>query len=321
MKFDDQLAAYLHENKSLTLEGIGIFTLDDKTKAQNEQEKEVYGSTESVTFTYNQKSNTDEKAVFFLVKQLGKIEPLIKSDLEYYLSNIKQLLNIGQPYTIKGIGTLNKNDQGAYELAPEDFFPAKETLNQKRENVNKNHPARSDFSVRKVFVIILIIIAALAAIGGIGWGISNFIGNRPAISENNQQHKPIDTITQETGTIVQEKVIQMQNVNTPNMPKDTSTASTSPAATAAINLKPADSVSYKMVFEVTKSKERAHMQTEQFNGIHSHTQYDSIPINDSVAYYRLFLTMKIVSADTTRIKDSLQKFFGKRIFMEKQAEP
>ncbi|MEJ7680887.1 MAG: hypothetical protein WKG06_24150 [Segetibacter sp.] len=61
MKFDDQLAAYLYENKSLTLEGIGTFTLDDNARIPNEQEKgEVY-PIDGLAFTYNTKSNTEEK--------------------------------------------------------------------------------------------------------------------------------------------------------------------------------------------------------------------------------------------------------------------
>ena len=81
-----------------------------------------------------------------------------------------------------------------------------------------------------------------------------------------------------------------------------------------------DSATYKMIFEITKSKERAYNRTNQLNNLHSNTQYDSIPINDSVAYYRLFLPIKMPPSDTARIKDSLQKFFAKKVFMEKNGD-
>ena len=128
VKFDNHLAAYLYQFKSLTLEGIGTFALDDKVRVPNEQEKEVYYPIEGLVFTYNPKSITDDNIIFFLVKKLGKIEPLIRSDLEYYLSHIKQFLNIGNPFTIEGIGTLSKSNQGIYEFTPGNFLPVKEAF-------------------------------------------------------------------------------------------------------------------------------------------------------------------------------------------------
>lgn len=128
MKFDDHLSAYLYEYKSLKLEGIGTFTLDDKVRIPGEQEKEVYYPIEGLAFTYDPKSGTDENIILFLVKRLGKIEPLIRSDLESYLYQIKVFLNIGNPYTIEGIGTLTKNNQGVYELTPEIFCQQKKNF-------------------------------------------------------------------------------------------------------------------------------------------------------------------------------------------------
>lgn len=325
MKFDDHLAAYLYQYKSLELEGIGIFTLDGKVRVPNEHEKEVVYPIEGLSFTYNPKSRTEENIISFLVKKLHKIEPLIRSDIEYYLSNIRVLLNIGKPYSIEGIGTLNKNNQGIYEFTPGNFLPAKETVNPKRKNTSHNYPPKSTFSAGRFFVIILIIISALAAIGGIGWGILNFTakqltsneGSQAASNESYETAPQIDTILQEKITIAQERnpIIQEQDTATPN----TITAPVSlPLAPARDSIKPVDSMGYKMIFEITKSKERAHSRTAQLHSLHSYTQYDSIPINDSVAYYRLFLIMKVAPADTTRVKDSLKTILGSRIFMQKQ---
>lgn len=319
MKFDDQLAAYLYENKSLTLEGIGTFTLDDKARVPNEQEKEIYYPIEGLSFTYNPTSTTDEDIIFFLVKKLHKIEPLIRSDIESYLSNIKVLLNIGNPYTIEGIGTLNRNNQRIYEFTPGNFTPAKEQLNPKRENADHNYPVRPSFSAARFFVIILIVISALAALGGIGWGILNFFEKQPIANEEYQQQRQPDTIPLKIDTITRQKDNKSIDTNTEKQPEITPPLSSS-APTAKAILNTAGPASYKMVFEITKSKERAHSRTLQLNTLHSYTQYDSIPINDSVAYYRLFLLMKVAPADTTRVKDSLQIFFGSKIFMEKQID-
>lgn len=310
MKFDDHLAAYLYENKSLNLEGIGTLTLDDKVQVPAVQEKEVYYPIEGLAFTYNLKSKTDENIIKFLVKRLGKIEPLIRSDVEFYLLYIKQLLNIGEPYTIEGVGTFSKNNRGVYEFTPGNFLPVKEELNLKRENAYHNYPQRSNTAGGRIFIIILIAVLALSALGGIGWGVFNFIKNQPASDEVTQHQGQVDTIVQVSDTNSLKGNIEDSNANwQKSLP-----AFVAPATPFTVT---GDSINYKMIFEITKSKESVNSRMAQLNNSHSNLHYDSIPINDSVAYYRLFLMMKVSPADTARVKDSLQILFRNRIFMEK----
>jgi hypothetical protein len=307
VKFDEQLAAYLYETRTLRLEGIGTFTLDSKASVPHAQEKEIYYPIEGLSFTYNPKTDTDEDLISFLVKKLHKIQPLIRSDLESYLSNIKQFINLGKPYTIEGVGTLSKNNQGTYEFTPGNFLPVKEELNPKRENEEHNYPVRSQSSAGKIFVIILIVVAALAALGGIGWGVSHLLTSRKTVTE--EQQGVVDTLTQ-----------QPVETATGNVPSATVTKpSSSVSENAATISQPtsSDSVQYKMVFELTKSKARADKRTTQLHNYHSYTHYDSIRIHDSL-WYRLFLPVKIRPADTVRMKDSLSIFFGHRIRVVKQ---
>lgn len=301
MKFDDQLAAFLYENKTLKLEGIGTFTLDSKVSVPGLQDKEVYFPIDGLSFVYNPKSATDEGVIAYLVKSLHKIEPLIRSDLESYLSNIKQFLNLGKPYTIAGVGTLNKNNQGSYEFTPGNFLPVKEELNPKRENAEHNYPVRSQSNSGRVFFIILIVIAALAALGGIGWGISNLIsGRQPQADEEYLPAGTSDTLpTQDTTSVTKPPTIQAL-----------------PQAAEPI-AETGDSVRYKMVFETTRSKQRAIARITQLNTYGHHSRYDSISINDSV-WYRLFLPVRARAADTLRIKDSLTTFLGKRVRIMEQ---
>lgn len=310
VKFDSQLASYLSEYKSLKLEGIGEFTLPEKST--NEQEKELHDFSKDIVFTYNPKSVTDEEVVFLLVKKLNKIEPLIRSDLESYLSNIKAFLNIGNPYTIEGIGTLIKNDLGKYEFTPGDFLPVKEELYAKRENAGENYPLKSKSAAARVLVTILIVISAIAAVSGISWAIINFSVKSSSPDKEILSQERMDTIAQADTT---ESLINKASVlkdTAPIRPDEQAVLAPPIAKDSAA----ADSVTYKMVFEVTKSKERARSRTAQLNNLHSFAQYDSIPINDSVAYYRLFLKVKINPVDTARVKDSLRVLLKEKIFME-----
>lgn len=78
-----------------------------------------------------------------------------------------------------------------------------------------------------------------------------------------------------------------------------------------------DTVRYKMIFEVTSSYSRAHKRTMQLQSYNTRSKYDTVHENDMVKY-RLFLPVKIRSADTTRVKDSLAKFLGSKVFIVKQ---
>jgi hypothetical protein len=298
VKFDDQLAAYLYENKTLKLEGIGTFVLSGNVSVPHETEKEAYYPIEGLSFNYNPKSDVDEALITFLVKKLGKIQPLVRSDLESYLSNIKQFINIGKPYNIKGIGTLSKNNQGTYEFSPGSFLPVKEELNPRRENEEHNYPVRSrSSSAGRVFVIILIAIAALAVLGGIGWGISGLLSRqRGNDNQVEQQQGYMDTIPTQS--------IENSNVGARREPA-TATAETG------------DSVRYRMHFETTYSKERAIKRTRQLNTLKSYTSYDTLRVNNGLQY-RLFLPVRIRPADTTRYKDSLRIFFGNTIKVERR---
>ncbi len=305
MKFDDHLATFLYENKSLRLEGMGTFILDGKVSVSTQSDKEVFYPIEGLSFDYNPKSDTDDNLIFFLVKRLGKIQPLVRSDLESYLSNIKQFINIGKPYTIEGIGTLSKTNNGAYEFTPGNFLPMKEELHPKRENEEHNYPKRNQSSVGKIIAILLIVVAALAALGGIGWGISNLLAkqkNDNVIQVDTQEQGMADTLPQPINSDISVQEQQLQ-VNADS--------------SLFLNNSTLDSASFKMIFETTIKKSRADRRTYQLHALHAYTKFDTIHIADSTLY-RLYLPMKIRIADTTRIKDSLKIFFGGNIIAERQ---
>lgn len=302
MKFDEHLAEYLYEKKSLRLEGLGTFALESQANVPGKQEKEIYYPIEGLSFIYNPKSDTDEDLIIFLVKKLHKIQPLIRSDIESYLSNIKQFINLGKPYTIEGVGTLNKNNIGTYEFTPGNFLPVKEELNPRRENEEHNYPIRSHASGGKTFVTLLIVIAAIAAVGGIGWGVLNFLANKQS-SSNIQKQGTIDTLTQNTpdtsiAVSTTEPILKTKSITT--------------ISNAGIIT---DSANYKMIFEVTDLKARAYKRTMQLNSYNTRNKYDTIHQNNIVKY-RLFVPVRIRSADTTRVKDSLSIFLGSKIFIE-----
>lgn len=296
MKFDDLLAQYLYEKKSLQLQGIGTFELDKNVSLPNDQDKQVYYPIEGLTFIYNTKDVTNEDLVTFLVKKLGKIQPLVRSDLDSYLSNIKQFINIGKPYTIEGIGTLHKNNQGTYEFTPGNFLPVKEELSPKRESGEHSiHPSerktkRSGSGGRKAFALALLIIAALAVLAGIGWGVYTFFLTDDAIETNTP--------------VVTEQVI------------DSTLTDTVPQGSVIV-MPASDSTTYKMIIETTPLISRVKIRTAFLQKEGMMVGVDTLQTNNSKKY-QLYIPIKALPGDTTRLKDSLFRIFERpiRIAME-----
>jgi hypothetical protein len=296
VKFDDLLAQYLYEHKTLQLQGIGSFSLEGKVSVPYEQEKEIYYPIEGLTFTHNSKEIINEDLVSFLVKKLGKIQPLVRSDLESYLSNVKQFINLGKPYTIEGVGTLHKNNQGTYEFTPGNFLPVKEELNPKRENPEHNYPQKSNSNAGRVFLMILVVIVSLAALAGIGWGIYTLVVKNKS-AQQQEVVASMDTDTTATAG----------NVN------DTATA----IPPTQVSQSPTDTAAYKMIFEITPSKKRAVVRTAQLQTLKINAKYDSAQTGQTMRY-RIYVTKKLTASDTLRVRDSIAKFFMKSVVIERQ---
>ena len=300
MKFDDLLAQYLYENKTLQLQGIGTFKLDGAVVLPSPQDKEIFYPIEGLNFIYSPKDQTNEDLIIFLVKKLGKIQPLVRSDLESYLSNIKQFVNIGKPYTIEGIGTLNKNNKGTYEFTPGTFLPAKEELSPHRDNPEHMHRQKTKKSEsNRSATIIMMIIAVVAFFGAAIWGISYLM--------NKNKGEDISQVVEDSSAT--------SNVA---LPPDTLQTTTAPPGTPAPTLL-SDTIAYdyKMIFDITKSKERIFARSARLKKDGILFKIDTLRVADTLRY-RMYIPKKLLATDTVRVKDSLGKFFMKTIIVERK---
>ena len=300
MKFDDLLAQYLYENKTLQLQGIGTFKLDGAIVLPSPQDKEIFYPIEGLNFIYSPKDQTNEDLIIFLVKKLGKIQPLVRSDLESYLSNIKQFINIGKPYTIEGIGTLNKNNQGTYEFTPGTFLPAKEELSPHRDNPEHMHRQKAKKSEsNRSATIILMIIAVVAFFGAAIWGITYLM--------NKNKGEEISQVIEDSSTL-----------NNVALPPDTlQNTTTQQSTTETSQLNNSVAYDYKMIFDITKSKERVFARSARLTKDGVAFKIDTLRINDTINY-RMYISRKLMTTDTLAVRDSLRKFFLKSIIIERK---
>ncbi|HZW64839.1 MAG TPA: hypothetical protein VFF23_04050 [Hanamia sp.] len=118
MKIEQVLVHYLLKTKQLTLQGIGTFHLDAAIPDSADSDKPIVIPDNAISFSYDPKATEDEGLVDFIVEHTRKIKPLAASDLDSFLSLGRQFLNIGKPFNLPHIGTLEKQNSGSLIFVP-----------------------------------------------------------------------------------------------------------------------------------------------------------------------------------------------------------
>lgn len=117
MTIEQLIVQCLYENKSLTLQKIGSFKLSGEVLQETDGEKTAELPQGTIIFEANKNAEEDPALIDFIVLHTRKMKALAASDLDSYLSLQKQLLNIGNPLIIPGLGTLQKEVDGHYSFA------------------------------------------------------------------------------------------------------------------------------------------------------------------------------------------------------------
>ena len=305
MKITLLFAKFLYQHRQLNLPGIGVFAIDPSVSLPEITEKNSHEFVQHIRFTQKIIAKPDEEFIEFIRVQTGKIKPLAESDLESFLSDGKILLNIGKPFHLEGIGTLQKNRAGAYEFYPglpivdklENFLAEKET----KVSTAKHHPeqayesaSRTGNSGRTTWIVF----AILVGLGAIIWG-GYTLYNRDTNAEGDQ---PKQAAVQPTPPAPD--TASSQNADSTTLVIDP------PAAVTPQPL--ATSRPYKFIFRLASRN----YVMNRYNDLKASSPQLNWDTKDSVVY-RLFLTIPASPADTARIRDSLQLWYGtKKVIVE-----
>lgn len=284
MKIEQLLVQHLYDKKEVTLQGIGTLTLSPDIVFPADTDKDFVIPPNAISFSYNTKATEDDALINFIVQQTRKIRPLASADLDSYLVLGKQFLNIGKPFRIEGIGTLQINQQGHYEFLPGNFVMARIEAAplQMRE---KAPDADISFATegkaprnKKVFWII----AAIVLLGLAGWG-GWYLLNMKKENTTSEQTEPAK----------------------PVLPND-SVASKNPDSVSKKPIAPTTGeYNFKIVFEETQNKAAAEKRmNDLIKRGHKVIMYTS----DSVTF-KLAEPYTLPLSDTTHIKDSLGKWY------------
>lgn len=286
-KFDSLIANYLYTNKQVDLEGIGSFSLDDQFVLPPDAEKSAFFPLEGIHFIHDTKLETSPGLIDYIIQHTGKIRSLVQADFSSYVSEVRQFVNIGKPWAIEGIGTLQKNKDGRFELIPGEVVAERVNMHYAVEEEEDEEPVKR----RKWMVGFILSIAIIAVVAGIGFGIYVlFIKTQPTSVADTD----MPMILEDTTPVIQDSVIRRD--------------------TTAINSN--DTANYRAIFEVTSLRSRAVVRTGQLREYGVNSVYDSFS-RDNIKWYRLFIYKNILPQDTARVKDSLSLYFGRKVRLEK----
>lgn len=294
MKIDHVLIHYLLKNKELVLQGIGRFTLNASLADTADPDKPIIIPEDAIQFNYEPKSAEDPGLIDFIVGFTGKIRPLAASDLDSYLMLGKQFLNIGNPFIIPDIGTLQKNNagelifKGGQHLAPK--IPQRTRIEDEGKEV-MDEDMFNDFlkPTGTRWGRIFLIAAILVVLGLVVWAIWYYANN---------EKKSTKTITST------EQVI----------PALDSTAYNDSISKARVkdsieNLKTAlpSSSTFKVLVSATTDSAKAR---NRLNKLLLYKRNVVLYTNDSLTF-KIAEPFNLPLGDTTKIKDSLMRFYGK----------
>jgi hypothetical protein len=302
LKIEQAIVQYLFTTKKLTLEGIGTFSLYNTATDSSDPEKSAALPDKSVVFQYDPKAKEDPDLVDFIVEHTNKIKPLASSDLESFLSLGRQFLNIGNPFVLQNLGTLEKLNSGELTFKPghiiiQKLEPQKikveepENVGPEENLFNDYQKERKNNSAPKAILAFLVI----AILGFLGWAVWHYGFSKKDDIENLKSTETIVPIT-----------------DSPQLKKDSTRINSAVVdSNNNINIKKRDSTTFNIVVREYRYKNSALARLKELQSYHRKAVMYT---NDSVIY-KVAEPFTLPLADTTKVLDSLKRYYRK-IYVE-----
>ncbi len=249
-------------------------------------------------FIYNPKATEDDELVDFIVLHTKKIKPLASSDLDSFLSLGRQFLNIGKPFNLPGIGTLEKLNSGelaftggqlmAPRMEPHRVKIEDEGAEEHEENMfNDYQKERKNAGAQKTLLIII----SLLILGLIVWAVIHY-----GFNENNNNNSNT-VVTTDKITPVDDSARIKDSIKIYSLQPDS----------AKIDKSRTDSFTFKVVVNEFTNKDLA---LKRFNSLKSYNRKVIMYTTDSVTYKIAEPFMRPLS-DTIKVLDSLNRYYPK----------
>ena len=322
------MSQFLYQTKKLDLPGIGSFSLDPSAVIPEGGDRGLQTPASGITFKNANIHTPDDALVIFIKEHTGKMKPLAAADLDFFLTTGKQLLNIGKPFYLEGIGTLIKTNDGRFDFTPGEYSTTKlEDLSvEKKQHAAQQfeEPPRDYEPASNNVRQGALLVGLVAALVLIGWG-GYYLYKRntyvePATAENRAPVTVIDSTPKQADTTKSQPqaAVQQTPATQPAATQPTDNKSVRPndppqqPAVNVLSTAP-DATAFKFVILETDRKGRALRRYNQLVGFQLNIKMDQ---KDS-AYFKLYFPIVASIRDTTRIKDSLADVYAAHVTIEK----
>lgn len=315
LKISSLLAQYLYTHQQLSLPGIGRFILSATEPLVPETGRtSKQGSTIPVEFIADSSVKEVPELISFIASQSGKIKALASADLESFLELGNQFLNIGKPFVLEGIGSLEKKQTGELEFSAGLSAPVTVRENQVRDTTVAGteeeipdyksvfYQSKKTKAAWKKPAAILLMLAGLAlAI----WG--GYTVYKRTTTRNSKATE--ETVKTETAPVNETAAV------TETTPVNDTTAKTETAPALAVAPPvTAPSGTYKFVIE-TAARERALTRYARLKAFGLDIKMET---PDS-ARFKIYFLLPASPTDTARMVDSLRVIYtpaGNRAYVE-----
>jgi hypothetical protein len=222
---------------------------------------------------------------------------LVAFDLESYLEEVRQFINLGKSFPIEGLGSLTMNKLHEIDFLQETKLDTKEGAEQSKRKLidgylNFDKKIKQPFDVSKISLPVIILLFIILI------GISGTIYLWFFKKENNS-------------SLLLTKPESSLSVNL----VDTSIKKNTQPASNLFIKNNSDSFLVKFIFELTTNKFRAYSRITKLREFGDPASMDSIR-NDNGYVYKLYVTQMILKTDSSKAKDSVQLYFQKPISIE-----
>jgi hypothetical protein len=336
LKLPQLLSQYLYQTKKLDLPGIGSFTLDAGAVIPQESDRVGQQTATGISFKNASIPAPDDALILFLKEHTGKMKSLVSSDLDFYLTTGRQLLNIGKAFYIDGVGTLLKNKEGRLDFTPGDYLVARleDKSGTERKGNSYDEPPREEpkNSNGRQTLLLVGVVAGLVLIAWAGYYLykrNNYTEpsseNRATVLPDSPAKKAPDTLTTAPATtdtlVAAGKVLAKADTAKadatpakPTVAPPVSAPAVPPrmAAVGQVVVPTAGQELFRFVILQTANKGHALRRYNQLLGYQLNIKMDQ---RDS-SFFKLYFPIAARPRDTTQIKDSIADVYASRVSIE-----
>jgi len=305
LKIPQLLVQYLYKNRRMPLPGLGIFTLDKSVVLPEAEDRALLSMPNAVQFQNANIAAAEKDLINFICENTGKITPLAISDLDSYLNLGTEMLNIGKPFHLEGIGTISKNKSGKFDFTPGEYSLIRESASSPESEKkkiyakDKKQTSISPAPQNRNLLVLGVIIIALFIVGWGGWLMYKKTG------------APVNENATNSTAVGPQQLPAADSAKKDSVRKDSAKVLVADTAHPPAAAKPG--IVYKFIILETNDKPRAMRRYNQLMSFELKAHYYH---KDST--YKVFFEFPALNKDTTHIKDSLRREYAHEVTIEPQ---